>query len=246
MDVPLSRFDTATLAVAFAASVAVHVSTFAALVGVDGGPPRATAAQAVPAPAPVLEARLVAAVPTTAPLPVIPAPASGVFAPPSSPPEAAPPERNIAKASSGAATGERSPVGWKPRIVINDRVPRARFGEALDGDTLAAFPVEIDAAVVLPKRIEVPYPREALAARKEGAVLVWATIDAQGAVESVHIVEGEPEFAAAVEAALPRTRFIPAHDLGVNIPYYITLEFEFRLDATGGKVAAERAGASPR
>lgn len=245
MDVPLSRFDSATLAVAFAASVAVHVSTFAALVGVDGGPSMA-AARTVPLPSPVLEARLVAAAPAAAPLPAIPAPTSGVLAPPSSPPEAAPQERSVAKASSGAAAGERSPVGWKPRIVINDRVPRARFGEALDGDTLAAFPIEIDAAVVLPDRIEVPYPREALAARKEGTVLVWATIDAQGAVETVHIVEGDPEFAAAVEAALPQTRFVPARDLGVNIPFYITLEFEFRLDATGGKVAAERAHVSPR
>jgi TonB family protein len=95
--------------------------------------------------------------------------------------------------------------------------------------------------VAVPERIEVPYPRTALAARKEGAVLAWAVIDDQGAVDSVHVVEGEPEFAEAVETALARTRFVPARNLGRNVAHYLTLEFEFRLDATGGTVAAERA-----
>ena len=58
----------------------------------------------------------------------------------------------------------------------------------------------------------------------------------------MHVVEGDPDFAAAVEEALPRTRFVPARNLGANVPHYVTLEFEFRLDAAGGTVTA---GAAP-
>ena len=45
-------------------------------------------------------------------------------------------------------------------------------------------------------------------------MLAWAVIDEHGAVEATHIVEGDPEFAEAVESMLAKTRFIPAHDLG--------------------------------
>jgi len=170
----------------------------------------------------------------------IPAPAA--FAPPAAKPELAPSSPSLVKPSPGASAGERSVVGWKPRIVINDRVPRARFGDALDGDALAAFLTEVDAGVGLPERFHVAYPRAALAARKEGSVLVWAVIDDQGRVDSVHVVEGDPEFAEAVEEALKATPFAPARNLGQPVPFYVTLEFEFRLDATGGTVAADRGG----
>src|SRR5262249_31402075 len=126
------------------------------------------------------------------------------------------------------------------------RVPRARFGEALDGDALAAFLTEVDAGVGLPERFSVAYPRAALAARKEGSVLVWAVIDDQGRVDSGHVVEGGPEFGEAGEAGLKATPFAPARNLGQPVPFYVTLEFEFRLDATGGTVAAERALAPVR
>jgi outer membrane biosynthesis protein TonB len=67
---------------------------------------------------------------------------------------------------------------------------------------------------------------------------VWAVIDDQGRVDSVHVVEGDPEFAEAVEASLKAAPFAPARNLGQPVPFYVTLEFEFRLDATGGSVAA--------
>jgi TonB family protein len=245
MDARLIRLRTATLPVAFAASVAVHVSTFAALVGIDGGP-KVTAPPAMPAQAPVLEARLVAPPPASTTLPTVPAATVAALAPPAAPPEIPPLERSVSKARHGAGAGEQSPVGWKPSVVFTDRVPRARFGEALDGDALAAFSTEVDVAVAIPERIDVPYPREALAARKEGAVLAWAVIDDQGKVDSVHVVEGDPEFAAAVEAALMGTRFGPARNLGQSVPFYVTLEFEFRLDATGGAVAEGRTTAGAR
>jgi protein TonB len=210
---------------------------FAALVGVDAGPGASTDSDAPPA-APLLEARLVAATPSLPTVAAVTIPAPAAFAPSAAPPETAPASTSLVKPSPGASAGERSVVGWKPRIVVHDRVPRARFGEALDGDALAAFLTEVDAGVGLPERFNVRYPRAALAARKEGSVLVWAVIDDQGRVDSVHVVEGEPEFAEAVEGALKGTPFVPARNLGQPVPFYVTLEFEFRLDATGGSVAA--------
>jgi hypothetical protein len=59
------------------------------------------------------------------------------------------------------------------------------------------------------------------------------------------MVEGEPEFAEAVESVLAKTRFIPAHDHGKTLRYYITLEFEFRIEAAGA-VADVGAPGSPR
>ena len=195
----------------------------------------------------MLEARLVA--PATVEPPAAP-PVGAADAvpllPPALPIEPAPPEPNVAHASPGTGTGERSPVGWRPHVLVNDRVPRARFGEALDGDALAAFLTEVDAGVVLPERFDVPYPQAALAARKEGTVLAWAVIDDQGKVDDVHVVDGDPEFAEAVDTALRATRFGPARNLGRNVPFYVTLEFEFRLDAAGGKAAAERARGASR
>jgi TonB family protein len=241
MDSAVTRFRSATLSIALAASVAVHVSMFAALVGVDAGP-RANPDSDAPPPGPLLEARLVAATPPSPAVTAVTLPAPAAFAPPLVPPETAPTTPGLIKPSPGASAGERSVVGWKPRIVVNDRVPRARFGDALEGDTLAAFLTEVDAGVGLPERFHVAYPRAALTARKEGSVLVWAVIDDQGRVDSVHIVDGDPEFAEAVEAALRATPFTPARNLGQAVPFYVTLEFEFRLEATGGTVAADRAG----
>src|SRR5262249_54034931 len=160
----------------------VHVSTLVTLVGVDAGA-RATPSADAPSPAPVLEARLVALAPPASPVAAMSPGAPTAFAPGARLPETAPAESHIAKPSPGAFSGERSAIGWKPRILINDRVPRARFGDALDGDALAAFATEIDVAVGLPERFDVTYPSAALAARREGSVLVWAVITDEGTVD---------------------------------------------------------------
>ncbi len=242
---PSPRDRNATLSVAVAVSFAVHITTLAALVGVDGGP-RAWTRNVAAATAPVLEARLVAPA-TVEPRAAPRLGAADAALPPSARPiEPAPPVPNMARASPATGTGERSPVGWRPHVLVSDRVPRARFGEALDGDALAAFLTEVDAGVVLPDRFDVPYPQAALAARKEGTVLAWAVVDDQGKVDDVHVVDGDPEFAEAVDTALRATRFGPARNLGRNVPFYVTLEFEFRLDALGGKAAAERARGASR
>ncbi len=107
------------------------------------------------------------------------------------------------------ATGRRAEPGHPgsgrvPRVVIDDRVPRARFAEALEGGALAPFPLEIESPVVLPGKLDVQYPIAALDKRRQGTVLAWAIVDPQGAVEQMQVIEGAPEFADAVRATLAR------------------------------------------
>jgi TonB family protein len=242
-----TRVREVALPVAFAASVAIHVSTLAALIGFDGGLRAKAPAVGETVPT-VLEAKLVTRAPENPPVPEPPAVAPRI-APLDAAAAAAPPTAAaapVAMPSRDAGAGKQSPFGWAPRIVVNDRVPRALFGEALEGDVLAGFPIEIDVAVGIPDRIEIPYPQAALAARLGGNVLAWIVIDANGAVEAVHVVEGEPVFAEVIETTLARTRFTPARNLGRTIRYYITVEFEFRIEPTGAAVAAGSVPAARR
>lgn len=236
----------AALPMAIAASLALHASAFAVLLGLDAGtrPGARTLAEANPVP---LEARLVA-VPREVPPPAeaapveIPSPLAkeSIARTHDKPAESAPVPRPASN-----ATPTQTTLGWRPRIVVNDRPPRARFGAAFDGDELSGFPIEVDAAVVVPDRLDIPYPSAALAARREGTVLAWAVIDDQGAVESINVVEGDPEFAEAVQSVLAKTRFIPAHDHGKTLRFYVTLEFDFRIETPGaaGDVASTPAPA---
>jgi TonB family protein len=127
--------------------------------------------------------------------------------------------------------------GRVPRVVVDDRVPRARFGVALEGEALSSFPAEVESPVRLPGKLAVPYPRTALEARREGTVLAWAIVDRQGAVEETTIVSGQGDFNEVVRETLARTRFIPARDGGATLRFYIMLKFDFRLEDRGGPSA---------
>ena len=161
-----------------------------------------------------------------------------------------PPKESVPAAASASrpatATAEqhapmRTGGRRQPRVVIDDHVPRARFAEALEGGPLADFPLEIETPVALPGKLDVPYPRSALEAQREGSVLVWAIVDAQGNVEDVHVVEGASDFGAAVASTLGRTRLIPARNGGAPIRFYVTLAFDFRLKARGEATTAAAA-----
>ena len=126
------------------------------------------------------------------------------------------------------ATG-RPGGGRAPRVSVDDRVPRARFDEAIEGP-LAGFPTEVESPVRLPGKLAVPYPRTALEARREGTVLAWAIVDRQGIVEETNIVSGPADFNEAVRTTLAGTRLVPARDGGTTVRFYILLKFDFRLD----------------
>jgi TonB family protein len=238
-------FRDATLLAALAASIAIHASVLVALGGIEHRPQ-------APNPLPQAEPRVLAVAlvnpqeampsapeptPVETPAPKVPAP----------PPESPPIVPTATETVVAVAAGARDRAGLnKSHIDVSDQVPRARFGDALDRDVLADFPVEVDRAIVLPDRIDVVYPSAALAAGQEASVLAWAIIDAKGDVEETRIVEGPEEFAEAAKSALAATKFIPAHNKGHDIRFYVALEFVFRIDtgdngiATAGAAAAQR------
>jgi hypothetical protein len=141
----------ATLLAALAASIAIHASVLVALGGIERRPqaanalpqpePRVLAVALITPNAPILSTPEPAPVETTAPpLPVLPA------EPPAIVPAAT-------EAVAAVAAGVHDRVGLnKSHIDVSDQVPRARFGDALDRDALADFPVEVDRAIVLPDR----------------------------------------------------------------------------------------------
>ena len=189
-------FRDASLRIALAASIVAHVAVFTALGRIGGGSsPGARPSAAENAPA--LEIRLVT--PPVADLVAPPAPAQPE---PEPAPVAAQPDPVTPVALDpplpAGTPGERDIVALRsPRVVLTGDIPVPRLGDALDNGALDGFPREVDGAVGVPDRIEVPYPPGALAAGREATVLAWAVIDANGAVEATHVVEGPPEFAAA-------------------------------------------------
>ncbi len=94
--------------------------------------------------------------------------------------------------------------------------------------TQGEFLIEVDKLVRIARNPDLAYPPEALQAGRQGSVVAWLALDRDGAVTETIIVSGEPEFAAAVEAALPTARFLPAENIGETVPFYLIMTFEFR------------------
>jgi TonB family protein len=101
------------------------------------------------------------------------------------------------------------------------------------------FPAEIAQGVRLAANPDVKYPEDALAARRQGSVLAFVIVDANGAVEEVSIVEGAPEFAQTVQDALLTTRFLPASDGDRPIRFYTMLRFDFLPNSPGAEPATD-------
>lgn len=103
---------------------------------------------------------------------------------------------------------------------------RARLGD-LYGRQLVEFPREIDTPARTVEKIFAQYPPEALAARIEGSVAVWAIVDETGTPVDVEAADGPPELAQSAVQAVRRARFIPARNRMQPIRFPIALEFRF-------------------
>jgi len=123
-------------------------------------------------------------------------------------------------------------------VAIRSDRPRSDFGPELEGDTLREFPAEVQGGVEVPRNLTVAYPPEALAAGREATVLLWAVVDADGKIEATHFIDGAAGFSEAVESALSDARFIPAMDNFKPIRYFVTLAFEFRIDSSASNTDA--------
>lgn len=162
--------------------------------------------------------------PVIAPLPE-PAPAS-------SEPAAQPPARAAKVRGSATPTGIALEVPQVPARILNDR---NRLGDNF-ARMGVEFPIEIDHPVRMREPILARYPPVALAQGREDSVGVWVLVNAEGIAEEVQVLDGSPEFADAVIAAVNAAKFIPAENRLHKIRFPLALEFQFRAD-TGTAVA---------
>jgi protein TonB len=179
-------------------------------------PARAVAAPEVP---PI---RPPAAVARRAPVTPLVAP-DGVTPELDAPPDLAPPP-GVDMAGGSTVTdvigfgGGPSGVSPPPVVVAADPPPRV--------------PLRVGGALNPPRKIVdvLPvYPPIALAARKEGVVILEAVIGEDGRVTDVKVLRSEPLLDQAAIGAVRGWRFTPTTLGGVPVPVVMTVTVEFRL-----------------
>ena len=238
------------IAPAFVASLVVHGALGFALFGLVSsgrpGPAEAIAPLAVrlvgppaPATAPPSPQTTDAVVTADTAAQALPSPSTEANAPPTPAMTAAAP---VAAAEAPPADAAAAPP---PGTVAVRENYAAMAGISTDivARAHSDYLIEVEKTVRVLRLPEVPYPPEALAAGRQDTVVAWIAVDREGAIEDVVIDSGEPEFAAAVLAALPTAKFLPAEERGEIIPFYIVLQFDFRT--TGGAVAPSANASEP-
>lgn len=109
-------------------------------------------------------------------------------------------------------------------------------GNDVPGPTQAAPPAKASGCneqLIKPRaieRVEIEYPAAARAAGLEGRLVLQATVDTNGKVRDVIVVEAVgPEIDGPSQAAFKRWRFEPATRCGVPVAVAYTIAREFRL-----------------
>jgi TonB family protein len=140
-----------------------------------------------------------------------------------------------------AAARSRPGVGSSNvEIAAKSLVDLNRLGELVTR-RMAEAPVEVDYPARPREPIRVRYPEAALAAGREGSVAVWVLVSPEGTPDEVTVVDGPPEFADAVVAAVRDAHFVPAQNNLVPMRYALAFEFDFALGAPApGAIAARR------
>lgn len=93
-------------------------------------------------------------------------------------------------------------------------------------------PLRIGGDIAEPRKVAdaVPvYPAIALAARKEGVVILEALIDEQGRVANVKVLRSAPLLDDAAVQAVRRWRYTPTRLNGVPVPVLMTVTVRFQL-----------------
>ena len=116
-----------------------------------------------------------------------------------------------------------------------------RVGWFLEARSHTEFPTEVQRPVLLAEPLRVEYPAAALAAHREGRVVAWIAVDADGVAQEVNFVAGDDDFAEVLADPISAARFTPATNTDSQaIPFYTVLVFDFHIDraSTDGASAA--------
>jgi TonB family protein len=162
-------------------------------------------------------------------------------------PSSAPPDQTTLTWTGGTSIGggESRPRDGEGRGLGTRRgtgrtrtrtVPGAELGPPDAGgiQEVYAFDAELDHPVARHPLAGSPeYPPELLARGVEGHVVAEFTVDAEGRADSSSLVIAEsthPGFAAAMRAAMPRLRFVPAEHRGRHVSQRVQKRFLFRIE----------------
>lgn len=95
-----------------------------------------------------------------------------------------------------------------------------------------AKPVRVGGDIAEPRlvhRVNPEYPQIAINARKEGVVILEATVDASGAVDRVKVLRSEPLLDKAAVDAVKQWRYAPLQLNGIAHPFILTVTVSFNL-----------------
>jgi periplasmic protein TonB len=95
-----------------------------------------------------------------------------------------------------------------------------------------ARPVRVGGDIAEPRlvhRVNPDYPQIAISARKEGIVILEATVDASGAVSDVRVLRSEPLLDKAAVEAVKQWRYAPLQLNGQPHPFILTVTVSFNL-----------------
>src|SRR5687768_13592068 len=93
-------------------------------------------------------------------------------------------------------------------------------------------PVRIGGAIAEPRlvhRVQPVYPQIAINARKEGVVILEATVGPEGAVRQVRVLRSEPLLDQAAADAVKQWRYAPLQLNGQAHPFILTVTVSFSL-----------------
>jgi protein TonB len=225
-------------------AIAVHGVVLAGVVAIS-----LTAADVLPPPPTMMV--FFAPPPEAPPAPPPPAPPPAPAPRPAPKPAVTPDE----KAAEIPAPVE-APAGVEPGPVANDIAPRFGVEGGVEGGVVGGVvggligtleapppppppppapsgPVRIGGKVKAPSivhRVDPSYPMEASALRLHGVVILEATVDATGCVESVKVLRSAHRVLdkAAVDA-LRQWRYEPVVLNDIAMPFVLTVTFTFRL-----------------
>jgi protein TonB len=95
-----------------------------------------------------------------------------------------------------------------------------------------AKPVRVGGEIAEPRlvhRVQPEYPHLAIAANKEGVVILEATVDANGAVQQLRVLRSEPLLDKAATDAVKQWRYAPLQLNGTAHPFILTVTVSFNL-----------------
>jgi periplasmic protein TonB len=171
--------------------------------------------------------------------------------PPPPPPEAAAPEAPKAEATTGqtpvpievptgippvsAPSGNAGSTGGVPGGVaggIAGGVPGGTIGGLPDSSGNGQGAVRVGGQIKAPDlvhRVEPQYPPAAQQARVQGVVVLEATVDTGGYVQSAHVLRGSPLLNDAAINAVKQWRYSPLILNGTPTPFILTVTVNFRM-----------------